>query len=262
MLGRVISAGIIAFWVIMMTLLVRSELLHSRPLSYSVPIESVMQKMFEGEETSDLVISYQGNPVGECTIRIVKDRKSPTGSYSVKSALKLDFEVFGKPVRLQSDTDSEFDHKYQMTGFRSLTTTGDSKIELQGTAETKEIQLVVNFGELQEKHTLPFSTLEKMGPSGAMGLFGMGGMQTPRAGKSAVSHLTQGSQGPVTTVLDTQLELDTDRVKMPALLVDTKYDDTLWSKIYVSPSSGEILKVETSFGVVMLNTQFALVSGH
>jgi hypothetical protein len=247
----------------MMTLLVRSELLHSKPIQYSVPVETVMQKMFDGQETSDLVISYEGSQVGECSIRIVKDKTKPSSAYLVKSNLKLDFDVFGKQVRLQSSTDSEFDPKYQMTSFHSLTTTGDSKIELQGDLASKEVQLVLHFGDVREKHVLPFAMLEKMGPSGAMGLFGMGGLQLPQSAqemeKNTLPSLTGRSKGPITTVEDTYIVLGKD--KLSTLVVQTKYDDTLWSRVYVSPQ-GEILKVDTSFGVTMSNSQFVGVGSH
>jgi hypothetical protein len=259
MLGRIFAAAIIGFWLVMMTMLIRSELLETSSLAYSVPVETVMQKMFEGEEPSDLVIDYNGARVGHCSLQVTKDRKSPTPRYSVMTELLLDFEVFGRSVRMQSRTDSEFDNKYQMTKFTSRTTTGDSQLEASGDFTSKEVQLAFKLGDVVEKHKLPFSMLENMGPSGAMGLFGMSGMQLPQGGnaefaKSALSALDTKNRGPVTTVQEKSLMLGHGREQ--ALMVYTKYDESLWTKMYVN-RLGEVLKVETSFGVTMLNSQFA-----
>jgi hypothetical protein len=260
MLARVIALGIIAFWLVMMTLLIRSELLQTTPVAYAVPVETVMQKIFEGEESSDLAIFYQGARVGCCSMQVLKDKKAPRPQYRVRSSLLLNFQVFGKPVRLQSDTDSEFDRRYQMTRFESHTVTGDSKIDMKGDLRSQEIEFVLQFGDgYQEKHKMPFATLEKMGPSGAMGLMGMGGLQLPdsasaKSGTGAWAGLGQRGSGPTTTVQE--IPLQAGRQKIHSLMVYTRYDESLWSKVYVSPV-GEVLKVETSFGVSMLNAQFA-----
>lgn len=260
MLSKVISFGIVGFWLVMMTLLIRSELLETKPLGYAVPVETVMQKIFDGGEASDLAIYYQGNRVGRCSLQVVKEKKTPAPSYVVKSELMLDFDMFGKPVRLQSTTDSSFDQKYQMTRFHSHTVTGDSQVEMQGDLASKEVEFVMNFGDgYQEKHKLPFATLEKMGPSGAMGLFGMGGLQLPDAAKdktasSLLPSMGKANRGPTTSIEEAPLQIGGQ--KLTALMVHTKYDESLWSKVYVSPM-GEVLKVETSFGVTMRNSQLA-----
>jgi hypothetical protein len=168
--------------------------------------------------------------------------------------------MFGKPVRLQSATDSDFDQKYQMTRFHSHTVSGDSQVEMQGDLASKEIEFVLHLGDgYQEKHKLPFAALEKMGPSGAMGLFGMGGLQLPDTSKeksasSLAPVLGQGKNGPTTSVQEAMLQVG--KQKLTAFMVHTKYDESLWSKVYVSPM-GEVLKVETSFGVIMRNAQLA-----
>lgn len=257
MLGKILAVGIIGFWLVMMTLLIRSELLQSKPLTYSVPIDTVMQKMFEGGETSDLSISYQGKRIGRCSLQVTKNAAAKPAIYLVKSELMLDFSIMGKAVRLQSWTDSEFDDAYQMTKFRSHTRTGDSKIEVSGDLESKEVELLVNVGnDYQEKHKLPFSSIEQMGPSGAMGLFGMGGLQTSQGAleNTGLASLQKGKGGPVTTVQEAPLEIGKD--KLSTLMVHTRYDDSVWSKVYVNPL-GEIIKVETSFGVTMLSAQFS-----
>jgi len=258
MLAKVISVGIVAFWLVMMTQLVRTELLESKSLAYSVPVETVMQKIFEGDESSELNIFYQGNKVGRCSLQVLKSGKTLATNYVVRSELSLDFDVFGKPVRLQSATDSEFDRRYQMTKFHSHTTSGESQIDMNGDLASKEIQLVLNLGEgYQEKHTLPFASLEKMGPSGAMGLFGMGGLQLPdtsnaKGAASLMPSLESKKGGPKTIVQESPLKVGNQKVT--TLMVHTKYDESLWSKVYVNPM-GEVLKVETSFGVEMRSAQ-------
>lgn len=263
MLGRVFAIGIVAFWLVMMTLLIRSELLHTNPLTYSVPIETVMQKMFEGEESSDLTIFYQGKRVGTCSFQVAKDRSTNPPHYSVKSELTLDFEMLGRSIRLQSWTDSTFDRRYQMTRFTSQTTTGDTRIDLKGDLASQFVEFELKMGNgVTEKHKLPFSAIEQMGPSGALGLFGMGGLQaSDTQGAEAETpswlSLNPGGNGPATVVQDTPLQVGKE--KLQTLMVHTRYDDSLWSKVYVSPV-GEVLKVETSFGVMMLSSQLAMSS--
>lgn len=262
MLGRVLSVGIVAFWLVMMSLLIRSELLGTKPLTYDVPIETVMQKMFESGASSDLLIQHQGSEVGTCSLQIVKERGTPTASYRVHTDLNLNLQVWGRSLRLSSSTDSFFDHRYRLTRFMSHTATGDSKIEASGDVASKEIQLSFNVGGVQEKHKLPFSLLENMGPSGAMGLFGMGGLQLPPEGsgafaKSALNALAPNNRGPVTTVQETHLMFGKEPVS--TWMVHTQYDESLWSKVYVE-RSGEIQRVETSFGVTMVNAQLGLAA--
>lgn len=260
MLARVISIGIVGFWLVMTTLLVQNELLETTPIGYAVPVETVMQKIFDGGESSDLAIFYQGSRVGRCSLQVTKEKKASVPNYVVRSELTLDFDVFGKPVRLQSATDSQFDQKYQLTRFHSHTVSGDSQMEMQGDLASKDIEFVLTLGEgYQEKHKMPFATLEKMGPSGAMGLFGMGGLPLPDTAKdksanSLTAALGQSKNGPTTSVLEAMLQVGNQ--KLTTFLVHTKYDESLWSKVYVSPM-GEVLKVETSFGVTMRNAQLA-----
>jgi hypothetical protein len=264
MLGRVISVGIVAFWLVMMSLLIRSELFHIAPLAYSVPLETVMQKMFEGEEPSDLTIYHQGNVVGSCSLQIKKDNTGSVPLYRVNSHLKLDFEVFGRSLRLNSSTDSYFDRRYQMTRFSSQTTTGDSKVEAAGDLESREVVVKFSLGNVEETHRIPFATLENMGPSGAMGLLGMGGLQLPSDGRldparSSLMAAMPSGRGPVTTVQEHRLMVEKEPLQ--TFLVHTTYDESVWSKVYVSPQ-GEILKVETSFGVTMLAAPLAATVNH
>jgi hypothetical protein len=68
MIPRIATALIVAFWLIMTTLLVRMEIAPERSRILAVPVSHVMKLVFRHGQTSVLTINQNGRPIGRLTL--------------------------------------------------------------------------------------------------------------------------------------------------------------------------------------------------
>jgi hypothetical protein len=140
MISKLCSILIIAFWLVMMTLLVRQEFFPDLSGNISVPPRTVVKRVFTAEDSSQLKIYYQGEEVGSADVRFeVVDKPvdpAETSNQPVHDAayrMVSELRVVVKPegagaTRLHFFWKSFFDEKFDLLWFRSKLRGPDSLI--------------------------------------------------------------------------------------------------------------------------------------
>ena len=259
MLGKITAAAVIAFWAAMMSALVRLEFFPQSSGLGDVPPEVVLHKIFHHEEDTRLNVSYQGQAIGFCKVEINpvlspgnpldKSPATKTTAYRVRSELTLTLTLLGTPSRLRLVGDSLFDEHYQLESFHLKTSIGDGTIDVRGDAASKKVHVDYAVGELREKRDFDFAQVQGAGLASAMGLPGLPSFAGGPLGLGPAG--PAGPAGPPSTLIYLADLPVGDAILRKNYLVESKLDKNMWAKMWVS-QRGEVLKVETSFGLTML----------
>jgi hypothetical protein len=273
MWNKVFAGLVIAFWTAMMTALVRVEVFPQPMTVETFSSDRVMRKVFSNPEPVSLDVYYNSsNDIGHCTIEIEPqvgarlDGQSGSAQklvgYKVTSDLKLRLTAFGMPSRLKLTGESIFSKSLELQRFHFKTDIGegrhgvsglgDGHVEVMGDDQSRSVRVLFNLGDFHDERLLDFDQVKGAGFANAFGLPGManfsflggGGLPTG-LGASVDGHAS--SQPKTVTSLD-RLEIAGNLQRV--YLVFAKFDDRIWTKIWVD-ESGQILKVTTSMGLEM-----------
>jgi hypothetical protein len=159
---------------------------------------------------------------------------------------------FNIPSNLRLTGDTWFNTNYEMGDFHIKTSILDALIEITGEKAKNKVRVSFTLGEKREERVLDFGQMQGAGLASAFGLpglanfsfLGAGGMPSP----FGVGAADSAAQPSTTTQLAT---LDVRGNALQVYLIESKFDQTMWAKIWVT-ELGEVLKVETSFGLTML----------
>ncbi len=258
MMGRITAAVVVIFWLVMTGALVRLEFFPEPIGVNEVPPELVLRKIFNNPDSPGLNVFYHGSPLGFCKVEFTpiftttNEVPARPTSYRVQSELTLTVQGGFPANRIRLIGDSYFNSKFEMESFHLRSGFAENRFEVRGDAASNKVVLDVEFGEFREHRELEFSRIQGAGLAGAMGVPGLssfgliGGVPMGPGGL--------GMSQPKTRIYLTDLHVG--EAKMQAYLIDSRFDDTLWSKLWVS-QRGEILKVDTSVGVTMVQNMFA-----
>jgi hypothetical protein len=267
MLNKVLAGMVVAFWVAMMTALVRVEIFPKPTTFQTFPNESILKKIFANPDPARLDVYYHKVAIGFCSIniqpqlndRLVK-RLQPgqePDSYEVTTDLKMNLSMFGAQTRLYLSGKSDFNPKLELDGFDIVTTFGDSRVDIKGSDLTKKVKMIFSYDGIHDERTFDFDQIKSAGFASAFGMPGLGnlgflgGMSGPLAASSGSG---QAAARPVTVTYFDRLEIAGDSQRV--YLIDSKIDDQMWTKIWVD-DSGQVLKVTTSLGLEMFSAGLA-----
>lgn len=269
MLTKVFAGFIVVFWVVMMATLVRMEFF-PQPLSLDrYPTQRVLKKVFANPEPAQLYVSYHGAPVGVCTIEIhPKFNGDPAegqqpgrqpDAYEVVSKLHMTLSVFGMPSRLSLKGQSTFTPQLDLASFRMKTTINGGCVIIAGDDVTKKVKVVFDLGDIHDERVFDFSQIQRAGFASAFGLPGLANLSFAGDGGSPNSVAAKSGSGespprPSTVTYFDRLEIAGSKLRV--FLIYSKINDQLWTKIWVSETDGEVLKVSTSLGLEMANNVF------
>ena len=259
--SKVFTGFVVAFWVVMMAALVRMELFPSATNLTAIPVNRVLQKLFDGNEAQSLRVYYQDREIGLATIEF-SPLASPTarpnepingepGGYYMKASLSLDLNVFGTPSRFHLNTDSRFDRQYEIKEYRVRTMVGASQVEINGQSETRRVRMTYDMGDGPHQKEFDYDQLIGPGALDALGmpaLSGLAGLAMP-VGKPSTSGGPSPLQ-PVIRAYDDRLTIS--GISQHTYLVDCRSETnpSYWMKLWID-EQGTILVVETSIGVTM-----------
>ncbi len=266
MLSRLIAGMIVVFWVGMMTALVRLEFFPAPAGVGDVPSQLVLRKIFSYEDDTRLNVSYQGRDIGFCKLEIepltARDTAAADGpgvapvihdGYRVRSELTLTLALMGTPSHLRLVGDSLFNPDYEIESFHLRTQIGEGRVELRGDAESNQVLVDFQFGQIRDQRVFDFDQVEGAGLASAMGLPGLANFSFLGGGGMPGGFGRHGSDpssfAATTTIHLADLRLGT--VVLRTYLVESRLEENLWARMWVS-ERGEVLKVETSFGLTML----------
>jgi hypothetical protein len=260
MIGRILATMIVVFWLLMTGALVHLEYF-PKPLRVSeVPPELVLRKIFNNPDSPGMNIYYHGTLLGFCKIDFTPlsgNTELPANSdiapsrYRVQSEVTLTPNTTTIPYRIRVVGDSYFNAQFEMESFHLRSTIGEGRLEVRGDAASKKVMLDLEMGELRDRREFDFRRIQAAGLSGAIGLPGLSGF-----GFIGGAPVGPGAPGTTPTTRIYLADLRVGEAPLRSYLVESRFDETLWSKMWVS-QRGEILKIETSVGVTMLQNSLA-----
>ena len=264
MLNKAFAGFVVVFWAVMMATLVRVEFF-PQPLSLDrYPTQRVLKKIFANPEPAQLNITYRGAPVGVCAIEIhpkfsgelaegpLPERQPD--AYEVISKLHMKLSVFGMPSRLWLRGQSIFTPQLDLASFRMKTAINGGCVLITGDDVTKKVKVVFDLGDIHDERVFDFSQIQRAGFASAFGLPGLASLSFAGDGGSPNSVLARSGSGesqPRSTTVTYFDRLDVAGSKLRVFLIYSKINDQLWTKIWVSETDGEVLKVSTSLGLEM-----------
>ena len=266
MLNRVFAGFIVVFWVVMMATLVRVEFFPDPLPLDRYPTQRVLKKIFANPEPARLKVYYHGTYVGFCRIEIhpktnggtaealAADR--PPEGYEVVSILQMTLSVFGMPSRLRLQSQSTFTPQLDLADFQMITKINGGRVSIAGDDTTKKVKVIVDLGDFHDERILEFSQIQRAGFTSAFGLPGLASFSLPADGGSSDSTLTKTGSSDLQPRTGTVTYFDRLEVAGSSLrvfLIYSKINDQMWTKIWVSETDGDVLKVSTSLGLEMFS---------
>ncbi len=258
MMGRIFVGVVVSFWLATMAALVRLEYFPSPGPLEAVPTEHVLRKLLANPEPANLTIYYESVKIGNCSISVSPDHTGLAGApsksgYRVATELKLRASVFGMPTRIRLEGLSLFSEQYEMTQFSLNTRVGDGRINMSGDRASGKVKMTLDLGDGEETREFSFAQIGNGGLANVLGLpqlanlglaSGLGGAGNATASGRTVEPKTRFEMFPV------------GGGSVQAYLVDYRLDERMWAKIWVS-RAGEVLQVDTSFGLKMVDQKLA-----
>jgi len=234
MLYRIAVSFIWLFWIVMVTLLIRSEYFPEHASLYRLPVSYVGKKIFTSDTGSDLAVYYKDTFVGRVQIE-----PSPPNQNLLKGNVKLDWPVLGQAYRGEAFFAILFNPRLDVDQFSLTSKSDDASLVIEGSRLADRIEANLNINQSRVTRRFTWSELEKQNYEGALtGLNEQAGMpQLPPAMLAGTAQRLRWFAA--------SANLNRNGEKIDALLIATEGDRDYWVKIWVTPS-GEILLVQTS----------------
>lgn len=261
---------VVVFWAVMMTALVRVEFFPRESRLLPVSLTQIRDRVFKNRNPARLDIVYQNAKIGSInnlefvpltvtnTVLIETGTDAPA-AYRVTGDVWVNLVIFGAPSRLRlRPIQLEFDRKFELKEFHLQTALGESRAEINGDNAAKELTVSYDLGEGRQTRRVGYadlgngSALTALGLPGLPSLPGVGALGVLGGGSPAKAIQTMASRLKTLAYFDTIAIGGNDQ---RAFLVDVKMDQGLGigAKAWID-EQGNILKVETSFGISFLSS--------
>ena len=243
MLYRVAVTFIWLFWIVMVTLLIRSEYFAEQASLYRLPVSYVGKKIFASDTGSDLAIYYKQTLVG----RLLID-PSPPGERMLKGSVKLAWPVLGQPYHGEAYYMFLFNPMLNVELFNLTSKSESGSLVVEGNRLKDRIDANLRIQSMTLDRHFKWSELEKTNYEDMMTSLGQqpGLQQLPSA-------LVAGTARQIRWYA-ANASLKRNDEKVDALLIATEGNRDYWIKIWVT-LSGEVLLVQASpaIGIVLEN---------
>jgi hypothetical protein len=267
MASKVLSGCIVAFWLVMMSALVRVEFFAKPPQLDHVPIERVLRKIFANSEPGRLYVYHETTRVGFCTFYITPlasldarpaDLVGPTpGAYWVQMSYTTT-----TPSRLKLTGQAWCDLQYGIQRFSVKALLEKIHLDIRGDNQTRKVDLVFDDGDTHQEQQLALDEVA----NGDLG--NVPGIPLPaRAALLGIAGLPIASRG--VDVTDRSLLTTTayyghvpiGEPTQQGYVIESKLNEGMWVKIWVD-ESGQVLLVETSMGLSMRSAPIDDLNGN
>ena len=242
---RWITAGLVLFCGVMTWLLVRSEYFPELSLLHRLPPHYILDRFLKNESSSTLEVTWKGENIGECSLRVIPGEK-----ILLYGSTKLVIPILGQKPKFQMKMDCRLKSNRAMDRLHLQGQAQEMNFDLLADTAQDRVRLELHGDGLSEKREFVLSEILRNGGRGAL-------EQIPEL--SQVSSLS--AQEAVTTMAqDWKVMACLSRVLrrgdwMEAYFVETRLDRHSWARLWMSPT-GDILKLESSFGLSVLNVDF------
>lgn len=239
-----VTASLAAFCAVMTYLLVRSEYFPESSPLHRLPPAFVGERFLRHESSSALKVVWKGENVGSLNIRV-----APGGLPSISGSGQLDIPILGRRPRLTFETDCRLKPDRHLRRLMLRGALDQVAFEVLADSETDSLRVSAHGPGVDEEREFRMSELERGGGKGV--LANLQGLP-PDAVRSPdqINAMTQTAR----------LQAASTRIErlgewMDAYMVEGRVDANSWVKLWMSPT-GEILKLESSFGLTAINEDF------
>lgn len=239
MVQRLIAVGIIAFWSVMMTLLVRLELYPERSPLASIPVSVVTKLMFHHAQTSDLNIYENGQPVGRFSLHPKTIDDGRHRSLDFAGGMHLRVPMMPRQ-RLQLEGVMELDRASKIVSLRLNLAVREPGYRLL--VNLPRGGKAVHYELKQGEEIVQSSSLNPDTATTNEMLKGLG------LDPQTTQRLRQSVSAPVITAKRSELQIRSDKVL--AYLLTIKQGEAVIANVYVS-QLGQILKATTAIGYTL-----------
>lgn len=226
------------FWLVMVSLLIRSEYFPESASLYRLPISYVGRKVFTSDTGSDLSIFYKKTYVGRLMME-----PSPPNERLLKGTIKLDWPVLGHAYRGDIYFTFGFNPSLEIDQFAITSKSEGALVIIEGAKITDRIKAVFRSGDVAIDREFRWGELERRKFEGVVD-----GLKSDFGGQFGLQQLPPGFAAGFPRQLGwfaASANLTRDDKRIDTLLIATEGDRDYWVKIWVTPS-GEILLVQTS----------------
>ena len=241
-----ITSVLVAFCAVMTFLLIRSEYFPESSALYRLPPRYLAERFLKNDSSSSLKLTWKGEPVGSFMVRVTPGEKP-----FIKCSTQFEMPILGKRPKANLEMECKLLQNRDVERFRLRGTAQEIHFEILADAPSDKLDVSAIGPGLNEKRYFVWSDLIK---------------DHGKAFLKQLPHLpgnillpTQFPQG-LTDESSWKITASSSKISrlgdfMEVLVLDARLDANSWLKLWMS-LTGEILKVESSFGLSALNEDF------
>ncbi|MBI4028065.1 MAG: hypothetical protein HY360_23985 [Verrucomicrobia bacterium] len=230
---------------IMTWLLVRSEYFPESSPFHRLPPGYVAERFLKNESLSSMKVTWKGEDVGSLTVRV-----TPGERPLVSGATSLVLPVLGQKPRLHLDLECRLKHNREMERVRLRGKLHEMNFDVTADTATDRLQLEARGPAVDVKREFSLNDMSRSGGRKVFEEMPDLANQASLPSQDAVAAMARGWQ---MTASSSRIHRLGDW--MEAYLVEARLDANSWAKLWISPT-GELLKLESSFGLSAINTDF------
>ncbi|MDD2709746.1 MAG: hypothetical protein PHV34_17300 [Verrucomicrobiae bacterium] len=248
----IITFALAVFAAVMTFLLVRSEYFPETSMLRRLTSRQVLEKVLRHETASTLKVIWKGEETGVFNFRVSPGER---GRVRLNVFFQGEVPVLGEKHRMSFDASAILSSGERLEFMRILAHWRETVCEVffrerSGSVVEGEVEWNVQGGGMNEHRRCSWKDLTDVGKTNVWtGLPELKDVMDPKRSKEAVAALEQ-----------CRLQAWSTRIHrhedwMDAYLLSVRLDENWWGKLWLSPT-GELLKLESSFGLRMINEDF------
>jgi hypothetical protein len=225
--------------------LVRSEYFPESSPFHRLPPWYVAERLLRHESSSTLKVTWKGEDVGTFLVRVI-----PGAQPLIRSSAQVIVPVLGKRPRLRFDLECVLKKNRDIARLNLNGRFQEIVFEVVADSDTNKFRMLAQGEGINEKREFPLSDLRDHG--GRKILKDMPGLPSDVPIPSEESLASMAASWQFTA---SSARIDRRGDWMDAYLMEARVDGNSWVKLWISPT-GELLKLESSFGLSAMNDDF------
>lgn len=241
-----ITGVLILFCGIMTVFLVRSEYYPEASSLHQLPPRYVVERFLRYENSSAMAVIWRGETLGSLLVRVVP------GKYPlIKGSAQLAVPLLSEKPRMLMEVDCLLGLNREMKQMRFHGKLQDIALDIFADSEKNHCEIKTKGMGLNEKREFLLTDLKKSSGSNILKtITGLSEGIPPVPSPESLSGMAQHWQMNASSA-----RLSRHGDWMDVYLVEARIDANSWVKLWMS-LTGELLKLESSFGLTMSNEDF------
>jgi len=240
-----ITAGLVLFCGVMTFFLARSEYFPESSLLNRLPPRYVFEKVLRNENVSSMKIEWKEEAVGALTFRVTPGERTV-----VRSSVQGTIPILGQKPKARLDMVCALRTGRDVESFRIQGRWQEMDFLVAAEAPIEKIEIEVRGRGMNVKREWAVRDFLKLDGAGRMSAI----PELPSGAFLARAREWSGAVGRWRTSASSA-RISRRGDWMDAYLLSVRADENTWARIWISPT-GELLKMESSFGLSAINEDF------